>query len=74
MIAELFFIVDLLKKRKLMVSPSISQPVVYDPDYDYRLLENQPKPIKEIMVVELDPATVKAYQERERVKRALRGL
>ena len=26
MIAEIFFIVDLLKKRQLMVSPSISQP------------------------------------------------
>jgi hypothetical protein len=26
MIAELFFIVDLLKKRQLMVSPTISQP------------------------------------------------
>ena len=55
-----------------METPPVSQPVVYDPDYDYRLLENQPKPIKEKMVVELDPATVKAFQERERVKRALR--
>ena len=72
MIAELFFIVDLLKKRQLMVSPTISQPVVYDPDYDYRLKENQPKPIKEKMVIDLDPATVSAYQERERIKRALR--
>ena len=72
MIAELFFIVDLLQKRQLMVSPSISQPVVYDPDYDYRLLENQPKPIKEKMVIDLDPAVVSAYQERERIKRALR--
>jgi hypothetical protein len=73
MIAELFFIVDLLKKRQLMVSPTISQPVVYDPDYDYRLKENQPKPIKEKMVIDLDPATVSAYQERERIKKALRG-
>jgi hypothetical protein len=39
MIAELFFIVDLLKKRQLMVPPSISPPVVYDPDYDWRLQE-----------------------------------
>ena len=73
MIAELFFIVDLLKKRQLMVSPTISQPVVYDPDYDFRLKENQPKPIKEIMVIDLDPALVEAYQERERIKKALRG-
>ena len=56
-----------------MVSPTISQPVVYDPDYDYRLKENQPKPIKEKMVIDLDPATVSAYQERERIKKALRG-
>ena len=54
-------------------SPAISQPVVYDPDYDYRLLENQPKPIKEIMVIDLDPAVVSAYQERERIKKLLRG-
>jgi len=74
MIAELFFIVDLLTKRQLMVPPSISPPVVYDPDYDYRLLENQPKPIKEKMVISLDPATISAYQEQERIKRALRGL
>ena len=75
MIAELFFIVDLLKKRQLMEpsTPTISQPVVYDPDYDYRLLENQPKPIKEKMVIDLDPATVSAYQERERIKKLLRG-
>jgi len=33
MIAELFFIVDLLKKRQLMApsTPTISQPVVYKP-------------------------------------------
>ena len=76
MIAELFFIVDLLKKRQLMEpsTPTISQPVVYDPDYDYKLLENQPEPIKEKMVIKLDPATVSAYQEQERIKRALRGL
>ena len=76
MIAELFFIMDLLKKRNLMEPStpiSVSPPVVYDPDYDYRLLEDQPKPIKEIMVIDLDPATVKAYQERERIKKALRG-
>jgi hypothetical protein len=75
MIAELFFIVDLLTKRQLMdpVKTTISQPVVYDPDYDYRLLENQPKPIKERMVIDLDPATVSAFEERERVKKLLRG-
>ena len=74
MIAELFFIVDLLKKRELMDdSPAISQPVVYDPDYDFRLKENQPKPIKEKMVIDLDPTTVSAYQERERIKKLLRG-
>jgi hypothetical protein len=73
-LVALYLIVDLLKKRQLMVSPSISQPVVYDPDYDYRLLENQPKPIKEIMVIDLDPATVSAYQEQERIKRALREV
>ena len=74
MIAELFFIMDLLKKRNLMEpsTPTVSPPVVYDPDYDYRLLEDQPKPIKEIMVIDLDPAVVSAYQERERIKRALR--
>ena len=39
MIAELFFIVDLLTKRQLMApsTPTISQPVVYDPDYDWQL-------------------------------------
>ena len=74
MIAELFFIVDLLKKRQLMEpsTPTISQPVVYAPDYDYRLLENQPKPIKEKMVINLDPATIKAFRQSERVKKALR--
>ena len=74
MIAELFLIVDLLNKSSLRSTPSISQPDIYDPDYDYRLLENQPKPIKEKMVVDLDPASIAAYQERERIKRALRGL
>lgn len=46
MIAELFFIVDLLKKRQLMVSSTISPPVVYDPDYDWRLRE--PKVVPQI--------------------------
>jgi len=71
----LYLIVDLLKKRNLMEpsTPIVSPPVVYDPDYDYRLLENQPKPIKEIMVIDLDPATVSAYQEQERIKKLLRG-
>ena len=71
----LYLIVDLLKKRNLMEpsTPIVSPPVVYDPDYDYRLKENQPKPIKEIMVIDLDPATVSAYQERERIKKLLRG-
>ena len=72
MIAELYLIVDLLKKRKLMEpSPTIGPPVI---DYDYRLLENQPKPIKEIMVIDLDPATISAYEEQERIKRALREV
>ena len=70
MIPEIILIVDLLNRRKR--TPPISQPVTYTPDYDYRLLENQPQPIKEKMVVDLDPATISAYQERERVKRALR--
>jgi len=47
MIAELFFIVDLLKKRELMDgSPAISQPVVYDPDFDWRL--KKPKVVPQI--------------------------
>ena len=74
MIAELLLIVDLLKKSSLRSTPTIGPPVIYDPDYDYRLKENQPKPIKEKMVVDLDPASIAAYQERERIKRALRGL
>jgi hypothetical protein len=41
LIAELFFIVDLLKKRELMAdSPAISQPV----DYDWRLKKPKPPP------------------------------
>jgi hypothetical protein len=48
MIAELFFIVDLLKKRQLMdpSTPTISPPVVYKPDYDWRLRE--PKVVPQI--------------------------
>ena len=48
MIAELFFIVDLLTKRQLMepVKTTISQPVIYDPDFDWRL--KKPKVVPQI--------------------------
>jgi len=53
MIAELFFIVDLLKKRQLMEpsTPTISPPVIYDPDYDYQL--KKPKVVPQITEIKL---------------------
>jgi len=73
MIVELFLISQLLAKKNLSFIQPVIDPVIYDYDPDWRLKENQPKPIKEIMVVDLDPATVAAYQEQERIKKLLRG-
>jgi len=62
MIAELFFIVDLLKKRQLMVSPSISQPVVYDPDFDWRL--KKPKVVPQITEI-VQPVVIPPISKEE---------
>jgi len=64
MIAELFFIVDLLTKRQLMdpSTPTISQPVIYDPDYDWRL--KKPKVVPQITEI-VQPVVIPPISKEE---------
>jgi len=60
MIVELFLISQLLAKKNLSFIQPVIDPVIYDYDPDWRLKENQPKPIKEKVLTALEEAAIPA--------------